>query len=65
MEMSEIDEKELVMKHVIRQFMKDQLNELAEDKQENNNSFVFLEKSTLNMVLTYLFMNGELKIMEK
>lgn len=57
--MSEIDEKELVMKHIIRQFMKDQLNELQEDKQDNNNSFVFLEKSTLNMVLTYLLMNGE------
>jgi len=57
--MSEIDDKELVMKHVIRQFMKDQLDELQEDKPENNNSFVFLEKSTLNMVLTYLFMNGE------
>jgi len=57
--MSEIDDKELVMKQVIRQFMKNQLTEMKEDKQENNNSFVFLEKSTLNMVLTYLFMNGE------
>ena len=59
--MSDIDgkEQELLVKHVIRQFMKDQLNELKEDKQENNNSFVFLEKSTLNMLIIYLLMNGE------
>ncbi len=54
MKMSDIDgkEQELLVKHVIRQFMKDQLNELKEDKQENNNSFVFLENSTLNMLIT-------------
>ena len=39
--------------------MKDQLNELKEDKQETNNSFVFLENSTLNMLILYLLMNGE------
>ena len=44
---------------MIRQFMKDQLNELKEDKQENNNSFVFLEKSTLNMFILYLLRNEE------
>ena len=52
-------EQESLVKQAIRQFMKTQLNELQDDKQENDNSFVFLEKSTLNMVLTYLFMNGE------
>jgi hypothetical protein len=57
--MSEVDDTELVMKHIIRQFMKDQLNDLKEDNQENNNSFVFLEKSTLNMLIIYLLMNGE------
>ena len=59
--MSDLDgkEQELLVKHVIRQFMKDQLNELKEDKQENNNSFVFLENSTLNMLIIYLLMNGE------
>ena len=51
--MSELDgkEQELIMKHMIRQLMKDQFNELNTDKQENNNSFVYLEKSTLNMVI--------------
>lgn len=51
-------EQDIFVKHVIHQFMKDQLKERKEEKQEDNNSFVFLEKSTLNMVLTYLFMNG-------
>lgn len=61
MKMSEIDgnEQDLLVKHVIRQFMKDQLNERKEDGQENNNSFVFLENSTLNMIIIYLLMNGE------
>jgi len=56
--MSDVDgkEQELFVKHIIRQFMK---NQLKEDKQENNNSFVFLENSTLNMLITYLLMNEE------
>ncbi|MEK5068347.1 hypothetical protein [Sporosarcina sp. FSL K6-1508] len=59
--MSEFDgnEQDLLIKHVIRQFMKDQLNERKEDRHENNNSFVFLENSTLNMLIIYLLMNGE------
>lgn len=52
-------EQELVMKHIIRQFMKNQLNVLKEDKQETNNSFVFLENSTLNLLIISLLMNGQ------
>ena len=54
-----MSETELVMKQMVRQFMKDQLNNLKQDNQENNNSFVFLEKSTLNMLIIYMLMNGE------
>jgi len=59
--MSDLDgkEQELLVKHVIRQFMKDQLNELIKDKQETNNSFVYLENSTLNLLIISLLMNGE------
>ena len=59
--MSDLDGKEqnLVMQHVISQFMKDQLNGLKEDKRETNNSFVFLENSTLNMLILSLLMNGQ------
>ncbi|MEK5037681.1 hypothetical protein [Sporosarcina sp. FSL K6-3457] len=44
---------------VIRQFMKDQLNNRKEDKQENDNSFIFLEKDTLNMLMNHLLINAE------
>ena len=44
--------KNLLVQHVISQFMKDQLNGLKEGKGEANNSFVFLENSTLNMLIT-------------
>lgn len=59
--MSDVDGKdqELVVQQIIRQFMKDQLNGLKEDNQENNNSFVYLEKSTLNMLIINMLMNGE------
>jgi len=55
--MSKTDEIELIMKHIIRQIMKDQFSEQTEDKQENNNSFIYLEKSTLNMLIMYMLMN--------
>ena len=55
--MSEIDE--MKDEQVIRQFMKDQLNDRKEDKQENDNSFIFLEKDTLNMLMNHLLMNAE------
>lgn len=59
MKMNDVDgkDKELVGERVIRQFINDQLNELKEDKKEDNNSFVFFEKSTLNILMTYLLMN--------
>lgn len=44
---------------VIRQFMKDQLNDRKEDKQVNDNSFIFLEKDTLNMLMNHLLTNAE------
>ncbi len=61
MKMSDIDgkEQELSVKHVIRQLMKDQLNELKEGRQETNKSFVFLENSTLNLLILSLLMNGQ------
>ncbi|MBO0589151.1 hypothetical protein [Sporosarcina sp. E16_8] len=57
--MSDKDERELFMKHLIRQFMNEQLSERKEDNLESNNSFVFLEKSTLNTLIIYMLMNGE------
>lgn len=59
MTMSDQDEKDWLMKNGIRQFMKDQLSERQEDTQDNDNSFIFLEKSTLNMFMVSMLMNGE------
>ena len=65
--MSDLDgeEQELLVQHVISQFMKNQLNGLKEDKGETNNSFIFLENSTLNMLILYLLMNGKSRTHEK
>ncbi|WP_101846090.1 hypothetical protein [Halobacillus sp. Marseille-P3879] len=52
-------DQELLVKHLIRQFMRDQLNDLKNDKKERNNSFVFLENNTLNMLIIHLLMNWD------
>ncbi|WP_318616264.1 hypothetical protein [Sporosarcina sp. YIM B06819] len=57
--MSDQDEKDWLMKHGIRQFMKDQLSGRKEDTHDHDNSFIFLEKSTLNMFLMSMLANGE------
>ncbi|MFJ5770515.1 hypothetical protein [Psychrobacillus sp. NPDC093180] len=51
------NEQEILLKNLMRRLMKDQLDELKEEKKRSNNSFLFLENNTLNMLLTYLVMN--------
>lgn len=59
--MSEFDGKdhELLVDQMIRKLMKDQLQERNIDKQESDNSYVFLEKGTLNLLILYLLMKEE------
>lgn len=45
------------MKHLIHQFMEEHLNGMSEEKQVDNNSFVYFEKNTLNLLLLYLLSN--------
>ncbi|MEG0258684.1 MAG: hypothetical protein RR595_05175 [Lysinibacillus sp.] len=54
--MSNIDEQELekLMERIVNQFMGDQIANLKEYKKEDNNSFVFLEKGTLNLLIAYM-----------
>ena len=59
MKMSELDEQDVGMEH-IRQFIKTQLNKLPENSKEKDNSFAFLEKSTLNLLIAYL-LSGEIR----
>ena len=59
--MNEVNENELelLVKQILSQLMEDQFNGLKGDKEEDNNSFIFLEKSTLNILLNYLLLNGK------
>lgn len=49
----------LTIEKVLKQFMKGQFSSVKGDLQENNNSFIFLEKSSLNLLLAYLLTNGK------
>ncbi|WP_342515038.1 hypothetical protein MKY34_10115 [Sporosarcina sp. FSL K6-1522] len=57
--MSEVhgNEQDVFVKHILRQFMKEQLHERTEDKKDN--SFIFLENRTLNMLIIYMLMNSQ------
>lgn len=39
--------------------MKEHFSSIKDDLQENNNSFIFLEKSSLNLLLAYLLLNNK------
>lgn len=53
--MSHFEEDEaLPTEKIIRQLMNEHFSNVKENLQENNNSFIFLEKSSLNLLLTYL-----------
>ncbi len=45
---------ELPIEKIIGQIMKGHISNVKENPQENNNSFIFLEKSSLNLLLAYL-----------
>ncbi|TQR16304.1 hypothetical protein [Psychrobacillus soli] len=51
------NEQEILLKNLIRRLMEEQLDELKEEKKENDNSFIFLESNTLNMLIAYLLIN--------
>lgn len=39
--------------------MKEHFSSIKDEFQENNNSFIFLEKSSLNLLLAYLLSNNK------
>lgn len=59
--MSEInkEERDLFMKRIFQNFMEEQFNEMKENHEESNNSFMFLEKSTLNILLMNMLMHDK------
>jgi len=66
MKMSEInkEERDLFMKRIFQIFMEEQFNEMKENHEESNNSFMFLEKSTLNILLMNMLIQDKSAIYE-
>jgi hypothetical protein len=52
--MDRLEEDILPIESIINQYVKEHFNDLKENLKENNNSFIFLEKSSLNLLLTSL-----------
>lgn len=52
------------IEHITQQFIKEQLANLSNYNSEKNNSFAFLEKGTLNLLIAYLISGEKLKKQE-
>ncbi|TKI59479.1 hypothetical protein FC756_20905 [Lysinibacillus mangiferihumi] len=61
--MSELEEQKLEvgLEQIVRQYMKDRLINVSDFKQEEDNSFAFLEKSTLQLLLASL-LSGDKRV---
>ncbi|MFJ6209476.1 hypothetical protein [Lysinibacillus sp. NPDC092081] len=62
--MSEYENMNRKIDSVIHQLMKEQLTNLPSYSNEENNSFAYLEKSTLNLLITYLISGEKRKAVE-
>lgn len=60
--MSDREKRELVLQRVIHQLLKNQSSDRKEDKLDQDNSFIFLEKETLHLLVTHLLASHERKI---
>ncbi|WP_332694817.1 hypothetical protein [Halalkalibacter lacteus] len=54
---SEDQEQELIFKQLTRHFLQEQLEQLKGNKPDKNKSFVYLESTTLNILLIYFLMH--------
>ena len=52
--MDDLEEHILPIENIINQYVKEHFSDLKENLKENNNSFIFLEKSSLNLLLSSL-----------
>lgn len=52
--MDHLEEHILPIENIINQYVKEHFSDLKENLKENNNSFIFLEKSSLNLLLSSL-----------
>ncbi len=59
--MSEYEKTNQKIDSVIHQLMKEQLTKLSDYRNEENNSFAYLEKGTLNLLIAYLLSEEKTK----
>lgn len=52
------NEEGLSIEKILRQLLKEHFSTGNDELRENNNSFIFLEKSSLNLLLAYLLLNS-------
>lgn len=64
MKMSEYENMNQKKDSVIHQLMKEQLTNLPSYSNEENNSFAYLEKGTLNLLINYLISGEKIKAEE-
>ncbi|MFJ7508312.1 hypothetical protein ACIQW7_02330 [Peribacillus simplex] len=61
MENKDAQEQNLLFKQLTHKFIKEQLEDLKNNKNDKNGSFIYLESKTLNMFILYMLLNLENK----
>ncbi|MGG0248481.1 hypothetical protein ABEY24_08900 [Peribacillus frigoritolerans] len=61
MENKDAQEQNLLFKQLTHKFIKEQLEDLKNNKNDKNRSFIYLESKTLNMFILYMLLNLENK----
>ncbi|WP_148357125.1 hypothetical protein [Peribacillus simplex] len=61
MENKDAQEQNLLFKQLTQKYIKEQLEDLKNNKNDKNRSFIYLESKTLNMFILYMLLNLENK----
>ncbi|MBD8587234.1 hypothetical protein IFT92_05370 [Peribacillus simplex] len=61
MENKDAQEQNLLFKQLTHKYIKEQLEDLKNNKNDKNRSFIYLESKTLNMFILYMLLNMENK----
>ncbi|MDM5305263.1 hypothetical protein [Peribacillus frigoritolerans] len=61
MENKDAQEQNLLFKQLTHKYIKEQLEDLKNNKNDKNKSFIYLESKTLNMFILYMILNLENK----
>lgn len=61
MENKDAQEQNLLFKQLTHEYIKEQLEDLKNNQNDKNRSFIYLESKTLNMFILYMLLNMENK----